>query len=203
MGWRVVAVKIRVYGVFELIALLVFGLDAVFVEGTLEKHGRGGDASHLKRGVRLHPQIAGGGAQHIGGDDHGIRIKALAMGDYRLVGAAHIDDGVADFLGGRRRNAAFGQADKDALDPRIIGGVMQGGDHVHGRKALAGEESEGRIAALVGHFLAQVERQDDGGRHFRLRGRSDHYDRADRQRNKDNQQGHDCGCQRNKELFHM
>ena len=67
--------------------------------------------------ARLHPELAGGGAQHVGRDRGAGGIEALAVGQHRLALGAEGAERQAQLVGRRRGHAALGQADQAGPSP--------------------------------------------------------------------------------------
>ncbi len=149
VGGGVVAVEVGIDGVLVLVALLVVGLDAILVEQALEEHVLGGHAHRLEGRPGLHPELVGGGAQHIGRGHRAGRRQSLAVGVDRLARGTEVLDRQPQLIGLPRRQAAFGQADQDALHVRVGLGVAQARDDRHGRQRAPPEGREGRLGVLI------------------------------------------------------
>ena len=61
MGGRIVAIEVGIDRVLIFVALLVLGLDAIFVKGALEEDVLDAEAGHLEWRAGLHPDLIGGG----------------------------------------------------------------------------------------------------------------------------------------------
>ena len=83
----------------------------------------------------------------------------------------------------------------------MVGGAMQGLDDFQSRHGLAGQEVEGLGPRLIGHLVAQIQRDHDVAVGVRLRIREDDNQR-DGQSDQDNEQGDDRGRQCDQKLLH-
>jgi hypothetical protein len=124
-------------------ALHEVGHHAVAVEQALEENLLVGQARHLEGGGVLHPELVGGGAQHVARDHHAIGVEALAVGHHALAGPLEGLDGQPQLLGDGGRHAAFGQAQEQTLHARVVLGLVQGGDDAHDGEIRAAEGCEG------------------------------------------------------------
>jgi hypothetical protein len=156
---RVVTVEVRVDRVLVFLALLEVDLDPVLVEGALEEDVFGGQAGHLQRGGRLHPQLVGGSAQHVGRGHDAGRIDALAVGEHRLAGGAEPLERLPQLVGRRRGHAGFRQPNQHALHPPVALRALQALDDAHHRHRPAADGYQRVLRVLVGQPVAKVELQ--------------------------------------------
>ncbi|OIQ66903.1 hypothetical protein GALL_515250 [mine drainage metagenome] len=191
MGRGVVVIEVGIDRVLVLIALLVLGLDPVLVEEALEEDVLVGQTHGLERGSRLHPQLVGRGAQHIGRGDHARGIEPLAVGIDRLSGGAEMLDRQPDLVGGGGLDPAFWQADQHAGDLGVGLGPPQGLDHAHHRHRAAAEGGEGVVGILIGQGIAQIQVQHGMGWNRLRLGRAGGHD--DQQERHPHQEEHEAG----------
>ncbi len=204
VGGSIIVVEVGVDGVLVFFALFEIGGDAVLVKEALEKDIRHRHAGDLERRPRLHPELVGGRAQHVGRSDGAGGIEALTMGDDRPAGFAEMLERLAQFVGFARLHAALGQAHEQRLDPAVALGPMQGLDNCHHRQLAAAEAREGALRLLVDQVAPQVQRQDRLGRGCgRVRSACDQADDQERHADeKQHQPGEDTGHGQ-QELFHQ
>ena len=170
MGGGVVAVEVAVDGVLELLALFEIRFDPVLVEEALEEDVFHRQAGGLQSRARLHPELSGGRADHVGRSHHAGLIEPLAVGDDGLACGLKATQRQADFVGSPRLHADLGQADQQALDPPVALRPMQGLNHRHDGGRAAAEGCKGILRVLIGKRAAQVQLQDHLPRHRRRAG---------------------------------
>ena len=99
MGGGIVAIEVGIDRVLIFVALLILGLDAIFVEGALKEDVFNAEAGHLERRTGLHPDLISGGSQHVGRGHDAGGIETLTVAVDLTTRLAERLKGDAQFVG--------------------------------------------------------------------------------------------------------